>query len=156
MPTIRPYTDRDLDSVIALWREAGLLVPHNDPAQDIAFCRQSGHGEVFLGARNGRLVASIMVGHDSHRGWMYYLAVAPNEQRKGWGRQMVAHAESWLTAHGVWKVQLMIRGTNEPVRAFYGRLGYTEEDRIVMARWLNRPTTTAENHQSSNLASSDG
>jgi len=40
-----------------------------------------------LGARgnNGALVASVMVGHDGHRGWVYYLAVHPGEQGHGDG-----------------------------------------------------------------------
>jgi GNAT superfamily N-acetyltransferase len=35
--------------------------------------------------------------------WLYYLAVAPELQRTGLGRQMVAAAEDWLRARGVVK-----------------------------------------------------
>ena len=33
----------------------------------------------------------------------------------------------------------MIRPTNTAVARFYDRLGYAEEPRIVMARWLKPP-----------------
>ncbi len=77
-----------------------------------------------------------MVGHDGHRGWMYYLAVAPDAQGGGLGRAMVGHAEAWLKASGAPKVQLMIRAENEPVARFYQALGYRTETVVVMSRWL--------------------
>ncbi len=49
---------------------------------------------------------------------------------------MVAHAETWLASPGVRKVNLMIRETNQDVRAFYECLGYAVERRTVMSRWL--------------------
>jgi GNAT superfamily N-acetyltransferase len=131
---IRPLEPRDIGPTVALWQAAGLVVPHNDPLEDILFCRDSGHGTVLLGFDGDSLVASVLVGHEGHRGWMYYVAVAPEARRKGWGRRIVAEAEAWLRAKGVPKVQLLIRPTNAPVRDFYARLGYVEEERLVMSK----------------------
>ena len=50
-----------------------------------------------------------MVGHDGHRGWLYYVAAAPHLHGSGIGRQMVAAAEAWLRQRGVAKVQLLVR-----------------------------------------------
>ena len=47
-------------------------------------------------------------------------------------------AEDWLKARGVWKLNLMIRTDNAAVRDFYAALGYEAEDRLNMARWLER------------------
>ena len=60
-----------------------------------------------------------MVGHEGHRGWLYKLAVLPEFQGKGLGRDLVRQAERWLVARGVPKVNLMIRDTNIKVREFY-------------------------------------
>jgi ribosomal protein S18 acetylase RimI-like enzyme len=138
---IRAYTEADVLGIIELWRAAGLIVPHNDPDRDIRFARTSGHGDVFVAEYEGRLVATIMVGHEGHRGWLYYLAVDPTVQRKGLGRAMVRYAEKWLGARGVPKVMLMIRETNLGVRGFYDRLGYGSEPRLVMSRWLEKTET---------------
>ena len=86
-----------------------------------------------------KIVATAMAGHDGHRGWIYYVAVAPEHQEKGAGREMMAHAEAWLTQRGVPKAMLMIRETNRQVVGFYKRLGYRVEERVVMARWLKKP-----------------
>ncbi len=126
--------------MIALWRDCGLIVPLNDPAQDIALCRESGHGEIFVAAQDGEVVASVMVGHDGHRGWLYYLAVRPAARRRGLGRRMVTEAESWLRRRAVPKVELMIRESNAEVAAFWRRIGYAIELRTVMSRRLDGAT----------------
>jgi ribosomal protein S18 acetylase RimI-like enzyme len=138
---IREYARRDLESVIALWDRCGLTRPWNDPAADLALCRESGHGAVLVGSEAGAIAATVMVGHDGHRGWVYYLAVDPSRQGRGFGRRMMAAAEAWLVERAVPKIELMVRGENEAVRAFYRRLGYAESNVRVMERWLKPPAS---------------
>jgi len=142
--TIRAYRESDFDAVVDLWRATELTAPHNDPARDIAFCRATTDAELFVGEADGRLVATVMTGHDGHRGWLYYLAVEPHRQGRGMGRQLTAHAEAWLTARGVGKVNLMIRDTNTRVRDLYAAIGYAEEPRLVMAKFLPPPVPQPE------------
>ncbi len=133
---IRLFRDDDLDAVAELWRACGLVVPRNDPARDIAFCRASAQSGLFVGDVDGRVVATAMAGHDGHRGWLYYVAVVPERRGAGLGRRIVDHAEAWLASLGVSKVNLMIRETNVDVRGFYERVGYVVEPRTVMTRRL--------------------
>jgi GNAT superfamily N-acetyltransferase len=77
-----------------------------------------------------------MVGHEGHRGWLYKLAVAPEQRGKGCGRDLVRQAERWLVARGLLKCNLLIRDTNLKVQDFYRRLGYEVAPRAVMQRWL--------------------
>ncbi|MCH7943451.1 MAG: GNAT family acetyltransferase [Proteobacteria bacterium] len=134
---IRPLVDAEQDSVAALWRACDLVVSYNPPAHDIAFCRASPNSELFVAVDgDGAVVASVMTGHDGHRGWLYYVAVDPAMRGENLGRQMVAHAENWLKSLGVRKVNLMIRETNVAVRAFYESIGYCVEPRTAMARWI--------------------
>ncbi len=135
---IEPFQEGDTAAVVALWQACGLVRPWNDPGHDIAFCTATPHSVLFVGRRPvvGNLVATVMVGHDGHRGWMYYLAVAPAAQGAGLGRAMVGHAEAWLEETGAPKVQLMIRAENEAVSRFYQALGYRTETVVVMSRWL--------------------
>lgn len=133
---IGPATPDQRDAVAALWRRAGLTTPYNDPHADFDRARGGPASDVLVGTDAGGLVATVMVGHDGHRGWLYYVAVDPDRQGGGLGRRMVAAGEDWLRARGVPKVQLMIRATNEPVMAFYDRLAYERSDVRVMQKWL--------------------
>ena len=139
--SIRPYEERDYRAVNELWQACNLTRPWNDPAKDIDFCLQSPASELFIGEKDGAIIATIMTGHDGHRGVIYYLAVQPDQQGNDFGRIMVHHAEAWLREKGVWKVNLMIRDDNETVHAFYQAVGYEEEPRIVMARRLTSKDT---------------
>ena len=135
--SIREYRSADRDAVIALWETCSLTRPWNDPATDIAFCVSRPESTVLVGEADGRIIASVMTGHDGHRGWLYYLAVEPGLQKNGHGRAMVAAAEDWLKARGAPKIMLMVRPENEQVRAFYGALGYEEEPRVIFAKRLD-------------------
>jgi ribosomal protein S18 acetylase RimI-like enzyme len=139
---IAPIDDDDIASVVALWQRCGLTRPWNDPTGDIAFARRGPNSAVLVGRHGGTLVATVMVGHDGHRGWFYYLGVDPALQGKGFGRAMTRAAEAWLTARGIAKAQLIVRAENDRVRAFYEALGHGEQERILFAKWLDgRPLT---------------
>jgi len=49
----------------------------------------------------------------------------------------MAAAEDWLRARGLQKLQLMVRGDNEKVHAFYESLGYYDQKRVTFAKWLD-------------------
>ena len=137
MIELRPYRDDDEAALVGLWEACGLTRPWNPPASDIALLRRSGHGEITLAAEGERIVGSVMVGHDGHRGWVYYLAVAPECRKAGLGGRLMRAAEAWLTARGVRKLELMIRRDNADAAGFDHRLGYAEEPVAVMSRWLD-------------------
>ena len=142
---IRPFRPEDEAGVVALWGAAKLLTnPLNDPARDIRFCRDSRHGEVLVGEDDGRVVAAVMVGHDGHRGWIWYLAVRPELQGSGLGRAMTKAAETWLAARGVPKVELLVRDSNTRVTGVYQRLGYVQEPRALLAKRLDGRTPRGE------------
>ena len=112
--------------------------PWNDPQADFTRAVTSPASAV-LGLRDhtGRIIATAMVGDDGHRGWVYYLAVAPEAQGTGTGRRLMAACENWLAARGVPKIQFMVRTTNAPVLAFYAHLGYEPQDCLVLGRRLD-------------------
>lgn len=141
---LRPFAEGDQEALCALWKRCGLVVPHNDPKADLEQFRSSPSSQILIAERELKVVGSVCVGHDGHRGWLYYLAVDPPMQRQGLGRKLVRLAEDWLAERGLRKVQLMIRPGNEAVRAFYEAIGYGLTPRLIMARWLAEEQTASE------------
>ena len=129
--------DADIPGVIALWQRCGLVRPWNDPEADIALARRGENSDVLIGRDGEAIAASVLVGHDGHRGWVYYVSVDPDHQRKNFGRAIMAAAEDWLREKGIEKLQLMVRGDNTQVQAFYESIGFGEQERIVYAKWLD-------------------
>ena len=133
---IRTFAAADEAAVVALWRAAGLTRPWNDPQKDIAR-KQSVQPELFLvGEIGGEIVASAMAGYDGHRGSVYYLAVRPAHQRRGYGQAVMAEVERRLTAMGCPKLNLMVRRGNEVAIGFYDRLGYNEQAVATLGKRL--------------------
>jgi len=86
----------------------------------------------FVGHADDRLVATCMAGYDGHRGWLYCVAVDPEQQGGGHGREIVQHAVSALKQLGCAKINLQIRADNHKVESFYKDLGFVTEARISM------------------------
>jgi ribosomal protein S18 acetylase RimI-like enzyme len=135
--TVRPIADGEEAAVIALWQACGLTRPWNDPAADLAFARGKPSSDVLVGLAEDRMLASAMVGHDGHRGGMYYVSVDPACRGRGYGAELVAAAEAWLKARGVWKVNLLVRKTNEPVLGFYAGQGYAAGSSVQIEKWID-------------------
>jgi ribosomal protein S18 acetylase RimI-like enzyme len=134
---IAPLRDGDADAVAALWGRCGLTRPWNDPHRDIALAMRGPNSTILAGRQGEVIVATVMVGHDGHRGWVYYVGVDPAQQGSGVGRALMTAAEDWLRLRGLQKVELLIRTENDKVQRFYETLGYEVEPRIVMSKWLD-------------------
>jgi len=139
---IAEIADSDIEAVIALWQACGLTRPWNDPASDIALARRRENSTVLVGRASGAIVATAMVGHDGHRGWVYYVAVDPDRQKQGFGRAIMNAAEAWLRAAGLPKLQLLVRRENLQAGAFYRSIGYEEADTVVFAKWIDGRANT--------------
>jgi ribosomal protein S18 acetylase RimI-like enzyme len=75
-----------------------------------------------------------MAGYDGHRGWIYSVAVTPEQRKLGIGSRLVRHAEEALLSKGCTKINLQIMESNETVAAFYASLGYSVEKCISMGK----------------------
>jgi ribosomal protein S18 acetylase RimI-like enzyme len=132
----RHLTIADRGGAVALWHAAELTRPWNDPADDFDRAIAGATSTVLGGFDGEAMVATVMAGHDGHRGWVYYLAVDPTSRRRGFGSQMMSDAEAWLREQGVAKLNLMVRHSNSGARDFYAQMGYEDGDVSVLGRWL--------------------
>lgn len=139
MIDIRSYHPDDEPSVIRLWKTVFPNAPsRNDPRKDIQ-TKSKIQPDLFLVALAGnQLVGTAMAGYDGHRGWIYYLAVAPDYQRQGIGTDIMEKVEESLAQMGCPKLNLQIRADNAEVQAFYESLGYEVEQRISMGKELSQ------------------
>jgi len=127
----------DRNAAIALWREAGLTRPWNDPVADFDLALVTPTSAVLIARDGGDPVGTVMAGFDGHRGWVYYLAVLEARRRQGIARLLMESAERWLAARGCPKAQLMVRGENAGALGFYAALGYEAQDVFTLGRRLD-------------------
>ena len=133
---IRDFREADRHHVLGLWEICALTRPWNMPDGDIDRAIHSREATLLVGLESGQVIATVMVGHDGHRGWVYYLAVAPDHQNRGRAREMLAEAELWRTMRKIPKVQLMVRTDKPETGRVYEALGYERQPVSVFGKWL--------------------
>jgi len=138
--TIRVFKQEDTEAVIKLWQDCGLIVPQNNPERDIERKMKVNPEWFLVGEIDEKIIATCMAGYDGHRGWIYYLAVSPQHQRKGFAGQMMQRAEKLLKAAGCPKINLQVRETNQKVIEFYKSIGFKSDDVVSFGKRLEPDT----------------
>lgn len=133
---IAPLGLDDVADLVALWEACGLTRPWNDPERDARRAIEGQTSAIFGLRERGALIGSVMTGLDGHRGWVYYLAVAPGRRREGLGRRLMDAAEAWLRERGAPKLQLMVRTGNDEALGFYEALGLERQNVVTLGRFL--------------------
>ena len=135
--TIRPFTLSDETAVVEVWQACGLTHPNNDPHKDIAR-KMKVDPEMFLVCEvGGKIIGTVMVGYEGHRGWINYLGVSPEYRGQGLGRELMERAEALLIGCGCAKINLQIRATNTQVIQFYERIGFKIDEVVSMGKRLD-------------------
>ncbi len=130
------YSSEYQEAVVDLWRKCNLVVPQNDPIQDIHRKFAFQPELFFVALLDRKVIGSIMVGYEGHRGWLNYMAVRPEHQRHGYGRKLVEKAIDELKKLGCLKVNLQVRRNNLSVVEFYKHLNFRDDDVVSLGKRL--------------------
>ena len=135
---ITPFNNRKhCDQVISLWNDVfGYEAAHNLSRIVINKKLEFGDGLFFVAIHQKVVVGTIMAGYDGHRGWIYSIAVGPENRHQSIESLMLSFAERKLMALGCMKINLQIMDGNEAVENFYLTNGYLTEKRISMGKSL--------------------
>ena len=121
----------DYDDLLSLWRRAGLhsIKPQGRDSRP-ALARQLESGVLtMLGFEvEGRLVAAVIVTHDSRKGWINRLAVDPDYRRQGYAVRLIAASEALLCEQGIPVTAALVMSDNAASLALFQKAGYVEVD----------------------------
>ncbi len=123
----RPMTETDLPAAVALWAQAeGVELAEGDRPEQLAAYLKRNPGMSFVVERIAAagLAGAVLAGHDGRRGLLYHLAVAPDQRRRGIGRELVERAVAALRADGVERVLILVARDNDAGRDFWARQGW--------------------------------
>jgi Acetyltransferases len=134
--SFRKFKKSDTKAIIELWKKCKLIVPWNNPYKDINRKLSIKDNLFIIGEINKNIIASAMAGYDGHRGYIYYLAVLPQYQKKGIGSEMLYLIEKKLKRLGCPKINLFVRNTNIKVKNFYKVNKYQFQDSQIYGKRL--------------------
>lgn len=137
MKKIRKFQESDKATLTALWQAVFPDdPPHNEPSL-VLEAKLAVDDLIFIAEEeDGEMIGACMAGYDGHRGWLYGVAVSPDQRRNGTGKALVLFAIQALKNLGCKKVNLQIRPTNTEVANFYKSLGFSTEDRLSMGTFI--------------------
>ena len=133
---IRIYEHKDMEDIIHIWEECGLIRSWNNPKLDIERKVNIQKDLFFVGELSNKIIATAMFGYDGHRGWLNYFAVLPKYQKSGFGKQLLEFGEKILVDKGCPKINLQIRADNKEAINFYKAVGYSEDEVISFGKRL--------------------
>ncbi len=135
---IRTIKESDYEDLLELWKRAGLhLKTISDSFDGFSIMIRRNPETCLVGLLDNKIIASVLGGFDGRRGYIWHLAVDPQFQKKGYGKQMMEAVENKFKEMGVVKIHLTVERTNASVVSFYKHLNwYIRDDLIMMSKDL--------------------
>ncbi|SDF58231.1 GNAT family N-acetyltransferase [Marvinbryantia formatexigens] len=145
---IRSMTIDDFAQVHKLWMQiSGFGIRSvDDSYEGVARFLKRNPGCSVVAERDGRIIGSILCGHDGRRGCLYHVCVHPDFRKQGIGKAMVVFAMEALKKEKINKVSLIAFTRNDIGNTFWKEIGWTRrEDLNYYDFVLNEENITAFN-----------
>ena len=127
---IRPMTMEDYEEVFDMWQSiSGFGIRSWDDSRagiEKFIARTPGLSVVAL--HEGRIVGSILCGHDGRRGCLYHVCVRQEYRMLGIGQDMVVRCKDGLCKEGINKINLIAFKSNAVGNKFWQKLNWKHRE----------------------------
>ncbi len=126
MVTIESMTGTDYDEAMRLWKETpGLGVSAGfDTRERIAAYLARNPGLSTVARDEGKMIGTVMCGHDGRRGSLYHVVVRPEYRGQGIAQKMIERCLDGLRAQGIHNGFLFVHTANQEAAAFWTHIGW--------------------------------
>ncbi|TFG11810.1 MAG: GNAT family N-acetyltransferase [Promethearchaeota archaeon] len=136
MMTIEHYDMDDYEHIINLWERAGINVGSSDTREEIEKMLNRNPNLFLVGRVDEKIIAVVLGGYDGRRGYVHHLAVDPEYQNKGYGKNLMDELMLRFKNMKVHKIHLFIEKYNRSVIDFYMKLGWEIRGDLVMMSFI--------------------
>ncbi len=131
MVKVRVMTVNDWDGVNECWTDHEGTNPVGDSAEGFTRYLKRNPTTSFVAEDNGKIIGTILAGHDGRRGIFHHVVVAPEYRKQGIGKMLVNSAAEALRKEDIHKVLLVVFTHNENGNQFWEHMGFTERTDLV-------------------------
>lgn len=127
---IRTMKIEDYDQVYELWNAIkGFVIRSvDDSCEGVAAFIKRNPTTSVVAVEDGKIVGSILCGHDGRRGCLYHVCVHPDYRLRGIGKSMVVFAMEALRKEHISKVSLIAFTQNDIGNAFWKTIGWKRRE----------------------------
>jgi len=125
MLEIVPFAIDLHDDVFALWERCdGVGLSGADSFNCIRLYLERNPCMSFVAVDDGKVIGTILAGHDGRRGFIHHLAVDLSCRRQGIGASLVEQVTSALRSSGITKIHILVFKNNADGIAFWKSRGW--------------------------------
>ncbi len=130
---IRDFKIEDYNSLIELWKSAGLPYKPNgrDSKEKIESELNKGVAIFLLAETDKEIIGSVFGTHDGRKGWINRVAVHPQYRQKGIAKMLVSEVEKKLDELGIDIVACLIEDWNDSSMKVFEKLGYFKHNDVI-------------------------
>ena len=131
MITIRPMTIEDYDEVYAMWLiTSKRALSSADERGQIERYLKRNEGLSQVAVIDGKIVGTVLAGHDGRRGFIHHMAVLPEYRRRHIGHALAEKAIEKIKSEGIEKTHIFCYRDNETGQNFWRDFGFVKRDDI--------------------------
>ncbi|WP_238881906.1 GNAT family N-acetyltransferase [Clostridium sp. YIM B02551] len=129
---IKELDIKDYEEIYEIWnRIPGIGLSDADSKEAISSYLERNPNLSFVYFIDGKIVGTILCGHDGRRGYIHHACVLPEHQGNGIGKILVNKALDELKKQGINKCHLFALGDNELGKKFWSEVGWTKRNDIA-------------------------
>lgn len=136
---IRPMTKEDYDEVYTMWQTTSKRALSNaDSKEQIERYLDRNAGMSQVAVCDGKIVGTVLAGHDGRRGFIHHMVVMPQYRRKGIGRSLAYTAIEKIKSEGIDKTHIFCYQNNETGQDFWKDFGFKKRNDVFVYSFYNR------------------
>lgn len=139
---IRAMTIQDYDEVFAMWQittKRALSKADERDQIERYLLRNAGMSQVAV--VDGKIVGTVLAGHDGRRGFIHHMAVLPDYRRRHIGHRLAEKAIEMISRDGIDKTHIFCYQNNETGQNFWKDFGFEKRDDVFVFSYVNSKQT---------------
>ncbi len=135
---IREMKPQDYDEVFEMWQiTTKRALSGADSRQGIEKYLKRNPGMSQVAVKDGKIVGTVLAGHDGRRGFIHHMAVAPQYRRHGIGKMLAKTAVQKICGDGIDKVHIFCYQNNETGQSFWKNMGFSRRNDVFVYSFKN-------------------
>ncbi len=137
--TIRPMAIGDYDEVFAMWQiTSKRALSKADEKSQIERYLNRNRGMSQVAVIGGKIIGTVLAGHDGRRGFIHHMAVLPEYRRRRIGHMLAEKAIEKITEDGIDKTHIFCYQNNEGGQEFWSDFGFEKRDDVFVFSYNNK------------------
>lgn len=135
---IREMTIDDYEEVYQMWQTTSKrALSKADEKPQIERYLQHNSGMSQVAVIDGKIVGTVLAGHDGRRGFIHHMAVMPEYRRQRIGCALAWKAIEKIKAEGIDKTHIFCYQNNETGQSFWRDFGFVKRDDVFVYSFDN-------------------